>query len=240
MSVAAVIDRRAGALVDQRDLAEVVAGPKRRANLAGHADSRVPLDDHEEAGGARSFGRDRPRLRRSAVPSSVVQPLEVFVGKAGEDRDIAECFLGSRGACGPDHTREGPSAKAANFASMRTQAALYEEIDLELSWSEQELPERERTKHVHRLHPYLGKFVPQLAEVFLRGTRSPGDLVWDPFAGSGTTLVEANAFGARAAGCDVSAFNCMLMRVKTAAYDPAALLGDVVTLSAREKPAQAG
>ena len=34
---------------------------------------------------------------------------------------------------------------------MRTQAALYEEIDLELSWSEAELPERERTKHVHRL-----------------------------------------------------------------------------------------
>jgi DNA modification methylase len=114
---------------------------------------------------------------------------------------------------------------------VRTQAALYDEIDLELSWSEQELPERERTKHVHRLHPYLGKFVPQLAEVFLRRYASPGQLVWDPFAGSGTTLVEANAFGARSAGCDVSAFNCLLMRAKTAAYDPAALLGDVMRLS---------
>jgi DNA modification methylase len=119
---------------------------------------------------------------------------------------------------------------------MRTQALLYDEIDLELSWSEQELPERERTKHVHRLHPYLGKFVPQLAEVFLTRYGKPRQLVWDPFAGSGTTLVEANAFGARAAGCDVSAFNCLLMRVKTAEYDPAALLGDVVQLSARERP----
>jgi DNA modification methylase len=114
---------------------------------------------------------------------------------------------------------------------MRTQAALYEEIDLELSWSETELPERERTKHVHRLHPYLGKFVPQLAEVFLRRYSEPGQLVWDPFAGSGTTLVEANAFGARAAGCDVSAFNCLLMRAKTGAYEPAELLSDVVRLS---------
>ena len=26
------------------------------------------------------------------------------------------------------------------------------------------LPEYERTKHVHRLHPYLGKFIPQLVE----------------------------------------------------------------------------
>ena len=122
---------------------------------------------------------------------------------------------------------------------MRTQAALYEAIDLELSWSEQELPERERTKHVHRLHPYLGKFVPQLAEVFLRRYASPGQLVWDPFAGSGTTLVEANAFGARAAGCDVSAFNCLLMRAKTGAYDPALLIGDVVRLSEREPAKEA-
>jgi DNA modification methylase len=129
---------------------------------------------------------------------------------------------------------------AAKFAPMRTQAALYEEIDLELSWSEQELPERERTKHVHRLHPYLGKFVPQLAEVFLHRYASPGDLVWDPFAGSGTTLVEANAFGASAAGCDVSAFNCLLMRAKTELYEPAALLGDVLRLSAPERTGKTG
>jgi hypothetical protein len=112
-----------------------------------------------------------------------------------------------------------------------TQAALYAEIDLELSWSEAELPERERTKHVHRLHPYLGKYVPQLVEAFLRRYAGEGDLVWDPFCGSGTTLVEANAFGARAAGCDVSAFNCLLSRVKTGRYDPAALLADVLSLS---------
>ena len=114
---------------------------------------------------------------------------------------------------------------------MTTQAALYADIDLELSWSEQELPERERTKHVHRLHPYLGKFVPQLVEVFLDRYAKPGDLIWDPFVGSGTTLVEASAFGARAAGCDISAFNCLLARVKTASYEPALLLNDVVRLS---------
>jgi hypothetical protein len=119
---------------------------------------------------------------------------------------------------------------------VRTQAALYADIDLELSWSEADLPERDRTKHVHRLHPYLGKFVPQLAEVFLRRYARAGDLVWDPFAGSGTTLVEANAFGARAAGCDISAFNCLLMRVKTAEYEAAELLGDVVRLAVDVEP----
>jgi hypothetical protein len=100
----------------------------------------------------------------------------------------------------------------------RTQEALYAEIDLELSWSEDELPQVERTKHVHSLHPYLGKFVPQLVEVFLGRHFSPGGCIYDPFVGSGTTLVEANVFGADAIGCDISAFNCLLSRVKTARY----------------------
>jgi DNA methylase len=100
----------------------------------------------------------------------------------------------------------------------RTQEALYAEIDLELSWSEDVLPQVERTKHVHRLHPYLGKFIPQLVEVFLCRYFSPSGRIYDPFVGSGTTLVEANVFGADAIGCDISAFNCLLSRVKTARY----------------------
>ncbi|HEU4973331.1 MAG TPA: DNA methyltransferase [Gaiellaceae bacterium] len=102
-----------------------------------------------------------------------------------------------------------------------TQAALYRELsgDLHLSWSERELPERERTKHVHRLHPYLGKFVPQLVEALLGRYVKPGGRVLDPFAGSGTTLVQALESGYDAVGIDVAAFNCLLMRVKTTRYD---------------------
>ena len=40
--------------------------------------------------------------------------------------------------------------------------------ELNLNWREQDLPERVRTRHVRRLHPYLGKFIPQLVEIFLR------------------------------------------------------------------------
>jgi hypothetical protein len=101
----------------------------------------------------------------------------------------------------------------------RTQHALYAEIDLDLSWSEQQLPERERTKHVHRLHPYLGKFIPQLVEVLLARYVAPRGCVLDPFAGSGTTLVQALESGYDAAGADLAAFNCLLMRVKTARYN---------------------
>jgi hypothetical protein len=100
-----------------------------------------------------------------------------------------------------------------------TQDALYAEIDLELSWSERDLPERERTKHVHRLHPYLGKFIPQLVETLLDRYLTPGGHVLDPFAGSGTTLVQSLESGFDVTGADIAAFNCLLMRVKTQRYN---------------------
>lgn len=91
--------------------------------------------------------------------------------------------------------------------------------ELYLNWTEKELPEKERTKHVHRLHPYLGKYIPQIVEIFLRKFFVPGQTVLDPFAGSGTTLVQANELGINAIGYDVSAFNIVLMHAKTNDYD---------------------
>lgn len=90
---------------------------------------------------------------------------------------------------------------------------------LNLNWREKELPERLRTKHVHRLHPYLGKYIPQLVEIFLRKYFLPGQTVLDPFCGSGTTLVQANELGIGSIGYDISAFNVMLCRAKTQSYD---------------------
>ena len=110
-----------------------------------------------------------------------------------------------------------------------TQDELYATLDLELSWSETALPERERTKHVHRLHPYHGKFIPQLVEVLLDRYVPAGGHVLDPFGGSGTTLVQSLESGYDATGVDIAAFNCLLMRVKTAQYD----LGELGERAAR-------
>src|SRR5918912_4288948 len=114
-----------------------------------------------------------------------------------------------------------------------TQEALYRALDLDLSWSESELPERERTKHVHRLHPYLGKFIPQLVEVVLDRYFAPGQRVLDPFAGSGTTLVQALESGLDATGADIAAFNCLLMEVKTRRYNPFVLERELRAACAR-------
>ena len=115
-----------------------------------------------------------------------------------------------------------------NVGSMATQEALYSGLDLALSWSERELPERERTRHVHRLHPYLGKFIPQLVEVLLERHVEQDGRVLDPFAGSGTTLVQALESGYDATGVDIAGFNALLMRVKTRPYNLDALRRDLL------------
>lgn len=106
-----------------------------------------------------------------------------------------------------------PDMPLTNASAVRRDTPLEE---LNLNWREQDLPERVRTKHVHRLHPYLGKFIPQLVEIFLR--KFQPKTVCDPFSGSGTTLVEAAALGINAVGSDISEFNSLIARVKTGTY----------------------
>lgn len=79
--------------------------------------------------------------------------------------------------------------------------------------------EFERTKHVHRLHPYLGKFIPQLVGSFLKHYFRKGNWILDPFMGSGTTLIEANVLGMNSVGIEVSEFNCLIAKVKTKKYN---------------------
>ena len=91
---------------------------------------------------------------------------------------------------------------------------LGDDINWELSFDW--VPERERTKHVHRLHPYKGKFIPQLVEYFLNRYFKKGDIVLDPFVGSGTTLIQANEMGIHSIGIDISEFNTIITEVKFA------------------------
>lgn len=105
-----------------------------------------------------------------------------------------------------------------------------EKLGSDLNWhlSFDYLNERDTTKHVHRLHPYKGKFIPQLVEYFIDEHTDefkkeryfkPGDIILDPFSGSGTTMVQASELGIHAIGIDISAFNSLIANVKVANID---------------------
>jgi len=77
----------------------------------------------------------------------------------------------------------------------------------------------ETTKHVHKLHPNKGKFIPQLAEYYLIKHFKKGDLILDPFLGSGTTVVQCKELGINTIGIDISSFHTLLTKSKITGYN---------------------
>ena len=70
----------------------------------------------------------------------------------------------------------------------------------------------------HSLHEisYRACFKPQLVDFFVGRLTEPGDLVYDPFMGRGTTVVEAALLGRAVAGCDVNPVSVVLARPRLA------------------------
>lgn len=93
---------------------------------------------------------------------------------------------------------------------------------------------RKDPKYVtHGLHPYKGKFYPQLAKGLLNiSGLSEGSRVFDPFCGSGTTLLECYLNGFKAFGCDMNPLAARIARAKTEILecDPDLLTESVTTL----------
>src|SRR5450755_3388063 len=66
----------------------------------------------------------------------------------------------------------------------------------------------------HSLHEisYRACFKPQLPEFFIARLTAPGETVYDPFSGRGTTALQAALMGRRAAANDVNPLSAMLVR----------------------------
>ncbi|MCY4025933.1 MAG: DNA methyltransferase [Acidobacteria bacterium] len=73
-----------------------------------------------------------------------------------------------------------------------------------------------RQRAAHSLHEisYRACFKPQLPRFFITRLTDPGDLVFDPFMGRGTTLLEAALLGRAALGNDVNPLSRLLVEAR--------------------------
>ncbi len=71
-------------------------------------------------------------------------------------------------------------------------------------WSFSNLKRVETLWGPHGYHRYPAKFIPQLVRRVIESYSAPGDLVGDPFLGSGTTGIEALLLGRRFYGSDIN------------------------------------
>lgn len=67
----------------------------------------------------------------------------------------------------------------------------------------------------HDFYRYPARFSPSFVRQTIKAFTKPGDLIFDPFMGGGTTIVEARSLGRRALGVDINSLAKFITQVKT-------------------------
>ena len=133
------------------------------------------------------------------------------------ERELVTSFIGGDG--------EGQSLFAASRLPQYDEIAVAEDLrsstrvaeSLEsIDWSFTDEDTRFLT---HDLHPYPAKFIPQIPGHCIARLSLPGELVFDPFGGSGTTALEAVRMGRRALSIDANPVATLIGRVKAGNLD---------------------
>lgn len=71
----------------------------------------------------------------------------------------------------------------------------------------------------HGIHPYPAMMIPQIARRLIREYGSVGGTMFDPYCGTGTSLLEANLASMQAVGTDLNPLARLIAQVKTTSID---------------------
>ena len=92
-------------------------------------------------------------------------------------------------------------------------------IPIDYSWSFSDKTTKDTSYITHGYYTYPAKFIPQLAQKLICENSNKGDIVIDPFMGSGTTVVEAIVSNRIGIGTDINEIAHLLTKVKTTPID---------------------
>jgi len=85
----------------------------------------------------------------------------------------------------------------------------------------------------HGFDSYPAKMIPHMARFLIEEVTMPGDVVLDPFCGSGAVLIEASVAGRRAVGIDLNPLAVLYARAKLSPLDPRELSAQLAQLCTR-------
>ena len=90
-------------------------------------------------------------------------------------------------------------------------------MDFQRLYSLKEIP---ATNYLtHGIHSYTAKLIPHIPRYFIEKYTKRGDVIFDPFCGSGTTLLEARFLSRNAIGIDINPLATLISEVKTTPLD---------------------
>lgn len=103
---------------------------------------------------------------------------------------------------------------------MQTCNAIINKIK-EIDW---EFAEKDTKYLSHNIHRYSGKFIPQIARSVIELLTEPGEIVFDPYLGSGTTALESILLQRKSIGVDLNPLAILISEVKTSVISTERLL----------------
>lgn len=113
----------------------------------------------------------------------------------------------------------GSSESILVFRAATERKSIYGELSgTENHSDEWDFSDEDTQEHLHSIHPYPARFIPQIPRKAMLDYSQPGDTVLDPFVGCGTTLLEASLLGRTSIGIDNNAVACLVSRAKVAQY----------------------
>ena len=87
--------------------------------------------------------------------------------------------------------------------------------NIDYSWSFSDKTVKDTSYITHGYYTYPAKFIPQLAERLIKENSMKGDIVIDPFMGSGTTVIESIVNQRIGVGTDINEIANLIAKVKT-------------------------